>query len=96
MEVLKRDGIFYLSGEFDIFHAGNVESKIMEDYDGKSDLILDFGGVTFMDSTGLGILISMLKELEEDGNMILVKNATDRIKKVFEITELDKVFGIND
>lgn len=68
----------------------------MEDYDKKSDLILDFSGVSFMDSTGLGILISMLKELEEDGNTILVKNATKRIKKVFEITELDKVFGIND
>lgn len=38
----------------------------------------------------------MLKELEEDGNTILVKNAAKRIKKVFEITELDKVFGIND
>lgn len=96
MKVEKRDGIFYLAGEFDIFHASDVQSTIMDNYDGKDDMILDFGSVTFMDSTGLGILISILKEIEDDGKKIKIQNVSKRIKKVFVITELDKVFGIDE
>lgn len=96
MKVEKKDGIFYLAGEFDIFHASDVQSTIMDNYDGKSDMILDFGGVTFMDSTGLGILISILKELEDEDKKIKIQNVSKRIKKVFVITELDKVFGIDE
>lgn len=96
MKVEKKDGIFYLAGEFDIFHASDVQSEIMDNYDGKDDMILDFGGVTFMDSTGLGILISILKDIEDDGKKIKIQNVSKRIKKVFVITELDKVFGIDE
>lgn len=96
MKVEKKDGIFYLAGEFDIFHASDVQSQIMDNYDGREDMILDFGGVTFMDSTGLGILISILKDIEDDGKKIKIQNVSKRIKKVFVITELNKVFGIDE
>ena len=47
-----------------------------------------------MDSTGLGILISIQKIMEEEGHKIKIVNVDNKIKKIFVITELDKVFGV--
>ncbi|MCI6610594.1 MAG: STAS domain-containing protein [Ezakiella sp.] len=96
MQIEKVNGVFYLKGEFDIFHTNNVEAELLEAHNMDEDMILDFSGVSFMDSTGLGILISLSKELEQTGKKVIIQNVTKRIKKVFEITELDKVFGINE
>ena len=59
-------------------------------------LVVDLQGVTFMDSTGLGVLVGRLKLVRvQDGTLKLVCTS-ERILKVFAITGLDKVFQIFD
>jgi anti-sigma B factor antagonist len=63
---------------------------------GPTDLVLDLLGVTFLDSTALGVLVGALKRCREAGGELHVVVNDPRIMKIFEITGLDKVFPISD
>ena len=59
-------------------------------------LVVNLSKVDYLDSTALGVLIGGLKRMREaDGNMLLVC-PSPRIRRVFEITGLDKIFDIHD
>jgi len=57
-------------------------------------LIIDLCGVGFLDSTGLGVIIGVLKRLRTaDGELRIVADGV-RVRRVFEITDLTKVFKL--
>ena len=63
---------------------------------GDANIVLDLLGVTFLDSTALGVLVGALKRCRElDGDLHVVV-ADPRIIKIFEITGLTNVFTIAD
>jgi anti-sigma B factor antagonist len=82
-------------GEIDVYTAPQLREMLDAEIDaGRYDLVVDLSGVSFMDSTGLGVLVGRLKQIRlNDGSMRLVC-AHDRVLKVFVITGLDKVFAI--
>lgn len=95
MNIFKKDGTIYIDGELDIFNAQDVRVRVLDEYEkSKSDIVLDFSHVSFMDSTGLGILISIQKVLNDDGYKLRIVNVDPKIKKIFIITELEEVFDI--
>jgi anti-sigma B factor antagonist len=63
---------------------------------GKTRIVVDLDRVDFLDSTGLGVLVGALKRVRtHDGEMALVCTQP-RIRKVFEVTGLTKVFNLYD
>jgi anti-sigma B factor antagonist len=82
-------------GEIDVYTAPQLRERLDAEIDaGRYDLVVDLSGVSFMDSTGLGVLVGRLKQNRlNDGSMRLVCSH-DRVLKVFVITGLDKVFAI--
>ena len=57
---------------------------------GASDITLQFGGVSFVDSSGLGVLVGAYKRLRESGaGGIRIVDAQPSVRKVFEITGLE-------
>ncbi len=87
--------VIELEGEVDVYTAPRLKQQIINLLEGGSrDLIVNLSKVEYLDSTALGVLIGGLKRMRElDGNMVLVcPNA--RIRRVFEITGLDKIFDI--
>ena len=95
MHIFKKDGTIYIDGELDIFNAQDVRVRVLDEYEkSKSDIVLDFSHVSFMDSTGLGVLISIQKVLNDDGYKLRIVNVDTKIKKIFVITELEEVFDI--
>ena len=56
-------------------------------------LVVDLAQVEFVDSSGLGALVSVLKALGSHGAMA-VCNAGDSVKALFKLTRMDKVFAI--
>jgi anti-sigma B factor antagonist len=57
---------------------------------GARDLTLEFTGVSFVDSSGLGVLVGTYKRLREDGSgRIRIVGAQASVRKVFEITGLE-------
>jgi anti-sigma B factor antagonist len=61
---------------------------------GRASVALDLLAVTFIDSTALGVLVGGLKRCRELGGELHVVVADPRIRKIFEITGLDKVFRL--
>ena len=58
-------------------------------------LVLNFANVQFMTSAFLGLLIRIHKKVLESGGRLQLSNLDSNIQKVFEITQLTKVFDID-
>jgi anti-sigma B factor antagonist len=87
--------VISLAGEVDLYTAPEFKQQLLEVIgEGAKDVIVDFSGTTFIDSTTLGVLVGGVKRLRSsDGQLSLV--CSDRnITKIFEITGLDRVFSI--
>src|SRR3954447_11176738 len=87
--------VISLTGEVDLYTAPEFKQQLLEVIgQGAREVIVDFSGTTFIDSTTLGVLVGGVKRLRSnDGQLSLV--CSDRnITKIFEITGLDRVFTI--
>ncbi|MFL6716740.1 MAG: STAS domain-containing protein [Burkholderiaceae bacterium] len=62
--------------------------------EGDKRLVLDLEGVDFMDSSGLGVLVSVLKALGGSG-ALGVCNLKGGVQSLFKLTRMDKVFAIS-
>lgn len=84
-----------LEGEVDVYTAPQLKQQIIGILEtGSKKLVVDLARVEYLDSTALGVLIGGLKRMREaDGNMVLIC-PNPRIRRVFEITGLDKIFEI--
>jgi len=72
----------------------NSKDKLREiDY---NNLIMDFTEVSFIDSSGIGFILSLFKFLREREGSLVIANANDKIKKNFEITKLSQIIEIID
>ena len=86
----------FVSGEVDIYTAQQFKDKLYSIVDNSDkDLVIDCGGLNYIDSTGLGIFVGALKKTKLAGRNIHIENIRDNIKKLFIITGLDKLFIIH-
>ena len=60
---------------------------------GKSRLVLDMGRVSFVDSTGLGTLVGLLKRVGTRGELV-VCGVQPAVRQMFQLTRMDRVFRI--
>lgn len=58
---------------------------------GTSRLVVDLGGVEFVDSSGLGALISGLKAARQSGGDLRIASPTPQVQSVLALTSLDRV-----
>ena len=88
--------IIEVGGEIDVYTAPKLREAIVAAVDaGHTKLIIDVQKVEFLDSTGLGVLVGALKRVRADGGSLDIVCTQERILKIFEITGLDKVFGLH-
>ena len=84
-------------GEIDVATAPQLRESLHRVIArGQSTVVLDMLAVTFLDSTALGVLVGGLKRCRELGGELHVVVADARIRKIFEITGLNKVFPLAD
>lgn len=86
-----------VDGEVDLSNAAGLRDHLIDQIQqGRHHIAVDLGGVEFMDSSGLAVLISGLRRTKEhDGALVLI-SPTASVKRVLSITGLDKVFEIYD
>ncbi|MEN8193238.1 MAG: STAS domain-containing protein [Bacteroidota bacterium] len=60
--------------------------------DNKKNIVVDLGGVKFMNSTGLGMLISGYTSVKNGGGSLKLANATEKINSLLVITKLITIF----
>lgn len=67
-------------------------NKLMQE--GYKNFVFNFNECEFIDSTGLGALVSIYKKCAEKGGNIELKSLKPEVEKLFKLTRLDKVFKI--
>ena len=61
---------------------------------GRRHFVLNLAGLNYMDSSGLGQLVSILTSIRNNGGHIVILQPNERIQHLFAITRLNTVFGI--
>lgn len=87
--------VVQVGGEIDVYTAPVLRERLAALHEaGQHDLVVDLRAVRFMDSTGLGVLVGVLKRVRlARGSLSLVIDS-ERILKVFRITALTQIFDI--
>lgn len=87
-----------LSRELDHHVARDVKSEIDEILKKKQIdyIIFDFQYVNFMDSSGIGVIIGRYKKIVSHGGKIAVINMNDRLKKIFNLSGMNKIISMYD
>lgn len=84
-----------LKGEVDVYTSPAFKQRLVEAIDDGCDkIVVDLEGVDFIDSSGLGVLVSGLRRVSERQGFIRLVVSREQILKIFRITGLDKVFSI--
>lgn len=85
--------VISLLGELDHHSAEEVRVKIDDriDRDNIKKVILDFSGVTFMDSSGIGVVIGRFKKMQNRDGKVCVADVNKTVNKVFEISGMYKI-----
>ena len=84
-----------VAGDADLYAAANVERELVRLVDeGRQSIVVDLTEATFIDSTMLRVLLNVSKRLRPGGGELIVVCSEQNIRKIFEITLLDRVFSI--
>ena len=84
-----------VSGEVDILTSPALGDQLRSVTDqGHPSVVVDLGEVTFLDSTGLSVLIAGLKRCEAAGGQLYLTSPRPNVRKVLEITGLTDVFHV--
>ena len=82
-----------VSGELDVSTADEFKEYLHKLIDEEiRNIRLNLENLDYIDSTGLGVIIGILKRIKVEDKEIYIKSPKDNVKKIFSITGLDKIF----
>jgi len=87
-----------VAGELDHYAAPQIRhmlDDLLRD-PGVTDLVVDLENLTFMDSSGIGVLLGRLRILQSRGGTLSVQNMQPPVEKLFRLSGLQRVIGIVD
>jgi anti-sigma B factor antagonist len=88
--------VLMVSGEVDLATSPDLDVAIIGALEsGTESLVIDLTNVTFMDSSGLGVIVRGLKRCREADKDLDLVISNERVLKVFGITGLDQVIPIH-
>ena len=86
-----------IRGEIDIYSIEKFRESIEEKIKTQaSEIILDCSELSYMDSTGMGVLIELRNKTKELGQKIIMMNPRPNIRKLLALTGVDKIIEIVD
>ena len=88
----------YLSGEIDHHAAQSLRREIDAQIDDRLPelLTLDFSGVSFMDSSGIAVVMRALKRMRAMGGSAAIKNVPPQAKKVFTAAGIFRIVPLEE
>ncbi|MCL2665559.1 MAG: STAS domain-containing protein [Defluviitaleaceae bacterium] len=86
-----------LTGEIDIFNSLELKTRLTKLVEEKpADVFLQCKFLEYIDSTGLGALVGVLKNVKGSGFTIHMQDVKPNIQKLFKITNLDNEFILEE
>src|SRR5262245_42444701 len=90
-----KTGILALEGEIDLHRSPEVKATLDPLIAQKVPRVLiDFSGVTYVDSSGLAVMIETLQRIQSYGGKFALFGLRESVRSIFEIARLDQIFRI--
>ncbi|MBN2051396.1 MAG: STAS domain-containing protein [Spirochaetales bacterium] len=87
--------LIHLAGRLTAANAGAVKKELLDIVaQGKKELIFDLSGVSFMDSSGLSVFVSLLRATGERKGWIKLAALKELPAEVFRLTLLDRIIDL--
>lgn len=84
-----------LEGEIDLHVSPQIGSRLAAIIQGKpKKVVVDLSQVTYIDSSGLAVLIEAMQNVGRYGGSFALTGLQDGVRPIFEIARLDQVFRI--
>ena len=91
---IQQDGITIISVTGEINITTSPELKKTFEKNTSKKVVVDLEKVTYIDSSGLATLVEMLKKMKGQGGSLGLSGMSDKVRSLFEITKLDKLFSV--
>ncbi len=83
-----------VSGRFDFSVHQEFRQASDKVDNGVTSIVLDIGGVDYIDSSALGMLLVIRDKVGDSKNSVRIKNAKSDVLKILEIANFDKLFTL--
>lgn len=84
-----------ISGELDYSNTDDLKSLLYKKIDENcQDVVVDLSDLSYIDSSGLGVMVGVLKKLRLCDKKLTIARPKDNVAKIFKITGLDKIINM--
>lgn len=85
-----------VDGQLIVGNRHELKKKVLEALDGgERRFVIDFSDTGYIDSSGLGVLVSLAKKVHEADGSLRLAGLNDDLRTLFELTKLDTLFTID-
>jgi anti-sigma B factor antagonist len=94
-----KEGVLHLrlhgSDSLDCANAAHVRNAALAKVNGTQDIVVDLSGIEFVDSAGIGVLVSVFKAARASGKTVKFVVSRPGVVSVLELIKLDQIFDIH-
>ena len=96
-EIVDDVSILNLSGRLDATCVSELKKAVQTAIDaGGLKILIDMANVDFVDSSGLGTLVTCMRSVSKSGGVFKITSLQENPRTLFETTRLDRVFDMHD
>ena len=89
--------IIDVEGQLIVGNRQELKQKVLEELEnGSRKFLIDFTNTGYIDSSGLGVLVSLSKKIREQGGELRLANLNEDLRTLFELSTLDTLFHISN
>jgi anti-sigma B factor antagonist len=86
-----------VEGQLIVGNRQELKQQVLDRLDkGDRKFVIDFASTGYIDSSGLGVLVSLSKKIREQGGELRLSSLNEDLRTLFELTKLDTLFRIAD
>ena len=89
--------VLEVDGQLIVGNRQEFKQKILDALEGgERRFLVDFTRTGYIDSSGLGVLVSLSKKIRDEGGELRLAGLNEDLRTLFELTKLDTLFTISD
>jgi anti-sigma B factor antagonist len=86
-----------VEGQLIVGNRQELKQRVLEQLEGGDmKFVIDFSNTGYIDSSGLGVLVSLSKKIREQGGELRLSSLNEDLRTLFELTKLDTLFRITN
>ncbi len=89
--------VIEVEGQLIVGNRQELKQKVLDALEaGSKKFLIDFTRTGYIDSSGLGVLVSLSKKIRDEGGDLRLAGLNEDLRTLFELTKLDTLFAITD